>query len=213
MFISWDLFFSLSLSRSEMFFFWLLQLTRDGIPQLVGTAPSCSCCGARKIFVVLAWFSSIETLFLSGNGRMWEIHDHYHPTPAGRRGHFLWLTLQCCNNRHFSPVKPRRGEWIVSLNPAPRIDSIWDLGRKLNNLATFLIFFFFLFNFDDHFYFPAQLVGGFTLSVLLDKPWSQVSSLSPPGACLQFLSRIGFSIPTARRFLSNVANSRSRAFR
>ena len=30
---------------------------------------------------------------------------------------------------------------------------------------------------------------------------------------LQFLSRIGFSIPTARRFSSNVANSRSRAFR
>ena len=31
--------------------------------------------------------------------------------------------------------------------------------------------------------------------------------------CLQFLSRIGSSIPTARRFSSNVANSRSRAFR
>ena len=54
----------------------------------------------------------------------------------------------------------------------------------------------------------------FTLSDLLDKPWSQVvSSLLPPGTCLQFLSRIGFSIPTARRFPSNVANSRSRAFR
>ena len=34
---------------------------------------------------------------------------------------------------------------------------------------------------------------------LLDKPWSQVSSLLPPGSCLQFLSRIGFSNPTARR--------------
>ena len=74
-------------------------------------------------------------------------------------------------------------------------------------------FFFFLFFFDGHFYLPAQLVGGFTLSDLLDKPWSQVSSLLPPGTCLQFLSRIGFSIPTARRFSSNVANSRSRAFR
>ena len=28
------------------------------------------------------------------------------------------------------------------------------------------------------------------LSCLLDKPWSQVSSLLPPGSCLQFLSRI-----------------------
>ena len=73
--------------------------------------------------------------------------------------------------------------------------------------------FFFFFFFDYHFYFPAQLVGGFTLSGLPDKPWSQVSSLLPPGTCLQFLSCIGFSIPTARRFSSNVANSRSRAFR
>ena len=31
---------------------------------------------------------------------------------------------------------------------------------------------------------------------LLDKPWSQVSSLLPPGSCLQFLPRIGFSNPT-----------------
>ena len=69
--------------------------------------------------------------------------------------------------------------------------------------------------FYDHFYFPAQLVAGFHLSDLPDKPWSQVLSLSPPDTCLQFLSRIGFSIPAARRFPSNVPinNSRSRAFR
>ena len=37
------------------------------------------------------------------------------------------------------------------------------------------------FSFSPHyFYFPAQLVGGFTLSDLLDKPWSQASSLLPP---------------------------------
>ena len=40
---------------------------------------------------------------------------------------------------------------------------------------------------------------------LLDKPWSPVSSLLPPGTCLRFLSRIGFSISTARRFSSNFA--------
>ena len=38
----------------------------------------------------------------------------------------------------------------------------------------------------------------FTLQ-LLDMPWSQVSSLSAPGSCLQFLSRIMFRNPTARR--------------
>ena len=48
---------------------------------------------------------------------------------------------------------------------------------------------------------------------LLDKLWSQVSALLPPGTCLQFLSCAGFSIPTARRFSSIVANSRFRAFR
>ena len=39
-----------------------------------------------------------------------------------------------------------------------------------------------------------------------------MSSLLPRGSCLYFLSRIGFSIPIARRFSSNAANSRSRAF-
>ena len=49
---------------------------------------------------------------------------------------------------------------------------------------------------------------------LPDNLWSHVSSLLPPGSCLQFLSRIGFSNPTARRFFSSgVANARSRVFR
>ena len=54
--------------------------------------------------------------------------------------------------------------------------------------------------YNHHFYFPAQLVGGFTLSELLDKPWSQVSSRITPGMCLQFLSRIGFSNPLLVHF-------------
>ena len=36
-----------------------------------------------------------------------------------------------------------------------------------------------------------------------------MSCLLPPGTCLQFLSRIGFSIPTARRSSWNVAKSHS----
>ena len=67
--------------------------------------------------------------------------------------------------------------------------------------------------FFHHFFFPAQLVGVFTFSDLQDKRWSQVSSLLAPGTCIQFLSRIGFRIPTASRFSSNVVRSRSRAFR
>ena len=71
----------------------------------------------------------------------------------------------------------------------------------------------FFFLFDNHCYFPDHLAGGFTISDLLDKPLSQVSSLLPPGTWLHFLLRIGFRIPTARQSLSKVANSRSRAFR
>ena len=48
------------------------------------------------------------------------------------------------------------------------------------HLVIFVIFF------SYHFYFPAQLVGGFTLSDLVDKPWSQASSLLPPGTCPHF---------------------------
>ena len=49
---------------------------------------------------------------------------------------------------------------------------------------------------------------------LLDKPWSQVSSLLPPGSCLQFSSRIGFQQFHCSSFFHRVfvANSRSRAF-
>ena len=94
---------------------------------------------------------------------------------------------------------------------------LWLYARSEESVRSsrpcFKTMFFVLFCFFHHFYFPAQFVGGFTLSDLPDKPWSQVSSLLPPGTCLQFLSHIGFSIPTARPFSSNVANSRSRAFR
>ena len=94
---------------------------------------------------------------------------------------------------------------------------LWLYARSEESVRSsrpcFKTMFFVLFCFFHHFYFPAQFVGGFTLSDLPDKPWSQVSSLLPPGTCLQFLSRIGFSISTSRRFSSNVANSCSRAFR
>ena len=57
----------------------------------------------------------------------------------------------------------------------------------------------------------------FSVSVLLSRFWTsgglRCRPCSPPGTCLQFLSCVGFSIPTARRLSSNVANSRFRAFR
>ena len=53
-------------------------------------------------------------------------------------------------------------------------------------------------------------MGGFTLDDLLDKPWSQVSSLLPPGTSLRFYrAYIAFSIPTARRFSWNVKRTKN----
>ena len=64
------------------------------------------------------------------------------------------------------------------------------------------------------FYFPAQLVGDFTLSGLLDKPRSQVSSLLPPGINMPpFLSCTRCSIPTARRLNRTFLLSSKRCFR
>ena len=48
---------------------------------------------------------------------------------------------------------------------------------------------------------------------LLDKPWSQVSSLLPPVLVFNFYRAQGSAIPLLVDFSSSVANSRSRAFR
>ena len=65
---------------------------------------------------------------------------------------------------------------------------------------------------DPSFFFPF-----FFFAHLLSSFWTsrghRCRPFFPPGTCHRFLSRIGFSNPTARRFTSSVANSRSRAFR
>ena len=71
------------------------------------------------------------------------------------------------------------------------------------HLVLFAIYLFF----GHHFYFPAKLVGGFTLSDLTDKPWTQVSSLLPPRCKRAFIFCRGLGsafIPAARRFPSNL---------
>ena len=57
---------------------------------------------------------------------------------------------------------------------------------KKKNARTCFVLFFNTPEYLYHFYFPAQLVGAFTLSNLLDKAWSQVSSLLAPDTCLYF---------------------------
>ena len=71
------------------------------------------------------------------------------------------------------------------------IQALWSQNDDRDTAYFFLL---------SRFYFPASgqaLVSGVVPS---------------PVPCLQFLSRIGFGIPTDPLFSSNVANSRSRAF-
>ena len=48
---------------------------------------------------------------------------------------------------------------------------------------------------SHRFYSPAQPAQGFTRNDLLDKPWSQVSSLLPPGTCIRFNRALGSAFP------------------
>ena len=84
-----------------------------------------------------------------------------------------------------------------------RLDADDDAAAVVAGGAVVLIAVFFS-SLTFAFHPNSYLVPG---KVFLDKPWSQVSSLLPPGTRLYFLSRMGFSIPTARRFSSNVATS------
>lgn len=59
----------------------------------------------------------------------------------------------------------------------------------------FFVFVFIIINFSFQL---NSCVGVFTVSGLLDNPWSQVSSRLPPGTCLRVLLRRAFRIPTAR---------------
>ena len=60
--------------------------------------------------------------------------------------------------------------------------------------STSLLFFVFVFVFVITFTFQLNSWEVFTLSDLLDKPWSQVSSL-PPGTCLHFYRAQGSAFP------------------
>ena len=145
--------------------------------------------------------ATCATLTATAKKALWLIMLHLPLVP------FIAAADQCRHSRGSNGSQTRTGgvEHVV----------VYLYTYVLKVSSRFYFYFIFFLILGNHFYFPAQLVlvGYFTLSDLLDKPWSQVSSLLPPGTCLQFLSRIGFSIPTARRFSSSVANSRSRAFR
>ena len=85
---------------------------------------------------------------------------------------------------------------------------IWYIVRNIyiyNILRSMYIY--------NHFYFPARLVGGLTLNDLLDKPWSQVSCLLPPGTCLHFYRAWGSAFPLLVDFHRMLPTHSSRAFR
>ena len=73
-----------------------------------------------------------------------------------------------------------------------------------------IVFFFFSF-FVPGITFLQEISRFCPLSDVLDEPWSQGSCPFCPPVRAFLLSRLGFSVLTARRFLSNVADSRSRS--
>ena len=70
---------------------------------------------------------------------------------------------------------------------------------------TYTSFPFFSLFFNHHFFFPAQLVGGFYPQRSSGQAVVTGVVPSAPRYVSSFSSRIGFSIPTARRFSSNVS--------
>ena len=94
--------------------------------------------------------------------------------------HLLW----CVQNNYNIPV----GTAVSSMVKR------YTQNRNNSNISRVRFRFSFLPP-PHHLYFAAQLVGGFTLSHLLDKPWSQVSSPLPLGTCLQYYRAYGSAFP------------------
>ena len=59
------------------------------------------------------------------------------------------------------------------------LSEVWSSLYRISLFAPLKKASFFFFFSDHHFYLPAQLVGGVTLSDLLDKPWSQDLGVVP----------------------------------
>ena len=102
---------------------------------------------------------------------------------------------EVCTGDTFAIHDVRHGDSIASTRYLQATHSSRSAGAaRRTPRAKKNIFFFFSSFFLFFFLFHTSTFQ------LLDRPWSQVSSLLAPGSCLQFLPRIGFSNPTARRF-------------
>ena len=71
----------------------------------------------------------------------------------------------------------------------------------------------FVYFFNHRVYFPAKLVGSFTLNELLDEPWSLVSTLSPPGITFFYFRMLSVLVreKTLGRKRDDLEESRLRA--
>ena len=90
----------------------------------------------------------------------------------------------CCSTfrpRHFRAISNLFPRYFQDISKIfPRFPRYFQDFQDFQAFSTLFPSFLFLFN--HHFYSPAYLVRGFTPSgLLLDKPWSQVSTLLPPG--------------------------------
>ena len=87
------------------------------------------------------------------------------------------------------PESGLSGRWPIRWRHGTSVEGgtrFWPLGFRVYPILAIALFFVCI-TFTFHF---------------MNKLWSQVSSVLVPGTCLQFLSSIGFSVSTARQFLS-----------
>ena len=106
----------------------------------------------------------------------------------------------------YTPAAPLEPLWSQRLSCCVQ-QAVWCVEAwKMLLLLIFSGAFISYISSYHHFYFPAQLVGGFYPRRSSRRAVVIGVVPSPPRYVPFFLSHIGFSIPTARRFSSNVVS-------
>lgn len=125
----------------------------------------------------------------------------------------LLATYQRCAHTHASHLTPYTSK-LPHLQHPTRIPSTFSPKRgcsstvlqtaslKLPYLSSFSLSPRLTSSIAPALYSPTQIVIGFTLSNIVDKRWSRVSSLLPLGTCLHLLVLcVGFRAPISQLFL------------
>ena len=158
---------------------------RSPLTFLYTTPSGTASCRSLYTWTRSEWVCMSTRLGPWGPGGDSHLESHIPPTCASSAT--KWITKPLAMKEY----KPSAGLGPVTIHPCSTYTHTCNnMGVDPRQYIPLLSYCFFFLDFFSN---------TFTLQ-LLDKPWSQVASLLSPGSCLQFLSRIRFSNPTARRF-------------